>query len=145
MEVLRMVWDIWDPEEYRREMNKFLESFRMPIMKGFKEPLVDIEVTDKDVIARIELPGIDKNDIDLNITEDAVQVKAEKKKEAEIKKKGFYRQERSYTGFQRAFSLPVKVKPEDASAKLEKGVLEIVMPKAKPEKAEKKGKKIAVK
>lgn len=139
-----MVWDIWDPEEYRKEMKRFLESFRRPIMRGFKEPLVDIEITPKNVIARIELPGIDKKDIDLNITEDAVQIKAETKKEAEIKKKGYYKQERSYAGFRRFFSLPVKVKPEDATAKLEKGLLEITMPKARPGKV-KKGKKVAVK
>lgn len=143
-----MVWDIWDPYEemrrYRKEMQRFFESLRRPFISGFKEPLVDIEVTSKNVIARIELPGIDKKDIDLNITEDSVSLKAETKKEAEIKKKGYYKRERSYAGFRRFFSLPVKVKPEKATAKLEKGVLEITMPKAKPEKV-KKGKKIAVK
>ena len=139
-----MVWDILDPYEMRKEMQRFFEGFRMPAVKGFKEPLADIEVTGKEVIAHIELPGVEKKDIDLNITENAVEIKAEKKREAEIKKKGYYRQERSYAGFHRAFSLPVNIKPEQSTAKLEKGVLEIVMPKARPEKA-RKGRKVAVK
>ena len=129
-------------------MERLLREFRKPIMPvtaGFREPLADIQVTDKEVIINVELPGIDKEDVQLNITEDSIDIKAEKKKEIIEKKKGYFRQERGYAGFRRYFSLPVKVIPEKAEAKLEKGVLRIRIPRAKPEKKKKKEIKVKIK
>ena len=131
-----MNWDILDPYEdmkkFRHEMERaFQEAFRPRQSKEFlRQPLADVKETDKEVIAKLELPGIEKKDIDLNITEDMFEVKAERKEEAEEKKKGFYRQERKYSGYHRAFSLPCKVKPDKVDANFKNGVLEVIMPKA---------------
>ena len=128
-------------------MERLLREFRKPIMPvtGFREPLADIQVTDKEVIVNIELPGVDKEDVQLNITEDSIDIKAEKKKEIIEKKKGYFRQERGFAGFRRYFSLPVKVIPEKAEAKLDKGILRIRIPRAKPEKKKKKEIKVKIK
>jgi len=150
-----MVWDIWDPFEemkkFRKEIEKTFEDFyKKPIYKGEKrpvmrEPLADVVETEKEVVAKIELPGVDKKDIDLKITENMLGVKAEKKHEAEVKKKGYFRQERSYTGFQRAFSLPKKVVADKAQAEFKDGVLTVTMPKQKKEIEKEKVKKIPIK
>ncbi len=150
-----MSWDIWDPFEDMKNMQKDMEKtfrdfFRKPArlakQKLAREPLVDISETKKDVTAKIELPGIDKKDIDLNVTENMLAVKAEKKAEKEKKGKSFFRKERSYTCFQRAFSLPAKVKAEQAKADFKDGLLKVTVPKQKPEKKKKKkAKKVIIK
>lgn len=104
---------------------------------AFRNPLADLEETDKEVIAKFELPGVDKKDIELNITEDKIEVKVERKQEARIEKKGFYREERSYRGFYRSMALPSKVIPEKSKAKYKDGVLEVSMPKAEVKKKNK--------
>ena len=149
-----MRWDVWDPFEEMKKLRKeiektFEEFYRKPILKVkralMREPLTDIQETEKEIIARVDLPGIEKKDIDLKITENMLGIKAEKKQEAVEKKKGFFRQERSYAGYQRAFSLPARVIPEKSNAEFKNGVLKITMPKEKKKLKEKKVKKIPVK
>jgi HSP20 family protein len=151
-----MVWDIWDPFEemkkFRKEMEKAFEEFyKKPVISRkeralMREPLADIQETDKEIIVRAELPGIEKKDIDLKITESMLGIKAEKKAEAVEKKKGFFRQERSYAGYQRAFSLPAKVIPDKAKAEFRNGVLTVTIPKKEKKKIrEEKVKKIPIK
>jgi len=95
-----------------------------------KMPLSDVYETDKEVLAKIELPGIEKKDVHLNITENMIEVKAEKKHEAEISKKGYYKQERSYSGYYRTFPLPAKIDPNKVKASMKDGLLEIRAPKS---------------
>ena len=99
--------------------------------------MADLEETDNELIARFELPGVDKKDIQLNITENKIEVKAEKKQEEKIEKKGIYKEERSYTGFYRSFALPGEVVPEKSKAKYKDGILEVAMPKAEKTKKSK--------
>jgi len=144
-----MTWDIWDPLEDMRKMQKDMEKtfhdfFRKPSrlakQKLTREPLVDISETKKDVTAKIELPGVDKKDIDLKVTENMLAVKAKKKQETKQEKEGFFRHERSYQSFQRAFSLPTKVKASKAKAEFKDGLLKVTIPKVKPDKKKKKKK-----
>lgn len=142
-------------KRFRREMNRLFDSFfgsefaerALPDMSSmkkemqlFRQPLSDLKETDKEFIALIEIPGVDKKDIQLQITENTLEVKAEKKHEIKIEKEGYLRAERAYKGFYRAIPLPTRVIPEQATASYKNGVLEVVMPKAekkKPEKARK--------
>ncbi len=103
------------------------------IESDFRTPLTDVWETDKEVIATLELPGVDKKDIKVHATEDSVEVKVEKKQEVkqEDKKKGMYRIERSYSGFYRYITLPSKVNPDKIKATYKNGVLELRMPKLK--------------
>lgn len=105
--------------------------FPRPFFK-INEPRTDIENKAKTIEITAEMPGINQKDIKIHIERNRVEIKAEQKQETAIKKKNFYRQERSYTGFYRAFNLPTAVNPKKAKTVLKNGLLKIVMPKEKP-------------
>lgn len=118
-----------------------LSSPEVPVpYKGYREPFLDVFETKEDVVATIELPGVKKEDIDIDITESTLSVKAEVKEIEEAKEAGFYRRERRFAGFYREVSLPSKVDPEKAKATYSNGILEIRIPK----KEVAKGKKIKI-
>lgn len=125
--------DFWGSESY-----KALPDYtRNKGALALRSPLTDLEETDKEVIAKFEMPGVDKKDIQLNVTPDKIEVKVEKKQEAKVEKKGFYREERSYRGFYRAMALPSEVLADKAKAKYKDGVLEVTIPKAENKKKNK--------
>jgi len=97
-------------------------------------PLADLQETENEIIASFEIPGVDKKDIQLNVTENKIEVKIEKKQEAKIEKKGYFKEEKSYKGFYKAMSLPAEVIPEKTKASYKNGVLEVEMSKAKKER-----------
>jgi len=146
-----MKGDIFEKiRRFRKEMDRLFDTFwssseiskeTLPEirkdMQLLREPLSDLKETDKEILASIELPGIDKKDIQLQITENNLEVKVEKKQEAKIEKKGYIRAERSYKGFYRSISLPVKIIPEQAKASYKNGILEVVMPKAEKKRLKK--------
>jgi len=101
----------------------------------YRTPLTDMWETDKEVVITMELPGVRKEDIDINIYEDGIEVKVERKAERrdEDERKGMYRFERTYTGFYRYIPLPTNVDTERAEATYNNGVLEIRIPKIKIE------------
>jgi len=146
---MTMVWETWwDPfdemRRIRREMDRMFNNFLARPMyreesklKGWREPLTDFKETDNDLVLTIELPGIDKNDIQLNATEDFLEIKAETKNLIEEKEEGMFRRERNYKGFYRSFSLPCKIIPEKIDAVHENGVLKLKLPKVTPKKKEK--------
>lgn len=143
----------WDPFEEMREFKKrmdkaFEEFFKKPEVKllkhektalpALREPASDVVVKDGKAVVRIDLPGVDKKDIQLNVTETYVEVKAEKKHEVKVEKKGFFKQERSYAGFYRVIPLPAEVKAEKSEASYKNGVLEVKVPLKEKQKKEKK-------
>jgi HSP20 family protein len=97
----------------------------------FRKPLADIWEENNDFIAKIELPGVEKEDIHLNINEKNLEIKVEKKQEnkTEDQKKGVFRLERSYSGFYRCFRLPENVDKEKIDASYKNGILELKIPK----------------
>ena len=106
-------------------------------------PKVDIKETKKDIRVSAELPGMDGKDIDLTLTEGTLIIKGEKNSEAEDKKEGYHRIERSYGSFSRVIHLPEGIDEKKVEANYKKGVLKIVIPKTS--KAQEKQKKIEVK
>jgi len=113
---------------------------------NYKLPLSNIYETDKEIIAEIEMPGVDKKDIKIQIDKNGIEIKAENKAEIkqENQKKGIYRFERNYSGFYRYFSLPSYADTEKANAEYKNGILKIIIPKLKIVE-EKKKKLIEVK
>ena len=96
-----------------------------------------LDITDeKDQIkVKADLPGLKKEDIEINLENDILTIKGEKKEEKEIKEKDFIRSERYYGAFHRAFTLPASVDAAKVNAAYKEGVLEITLPKkegAKP-------------
>lgn len=97
----------------------------------FAEPCVDLEDREKEFYLCADLPGMKKEDIEINAAEDGIEIRVEAEREAEAEKKGYVRRERTYRGFYRRVSLPAKIKPNEVKAKYRNGVLEVHMPKAK--------------
>jgi HSP20 family protein len=91
-------------------------------------PSVDVFERDGALVMRADLPGLTKDDVTIEVTEDAIRVAGERKKEIEEEKEGVYRLERAYGRFYRAVPLPDGVKPEDVKATFTNGVLEVTAP-----------------
>lgn len=93
-------------------------------------PVAGIKETDTEVTATFEIPGALKENIDLNVTENSIEVKAEQKHEKEEKSRDYYGYAAVSRSFYRKLPLPVEVKADEAFANYENGVLKVTMPKA---------------
>ncbi len=123
-----------DLEDFQREMNHLFDvGLRRPLKVSNEDalwvPTVDI-VDEKDQIkVKADLPGMKKEEIEVNLENDVLSIKGEKKEEKEIKERDFIRSERYYGAFHRAFSLPSSVDAVKVNAVYKDGVLEITLPK----------------
>ena len=137
-----------DLSRWEREMEHLFDNFferRMGSRSGGLWPVrsanlapVDLYEDDDELVAKVELPGVDKDEIDVSISDHTLTVKAEKKNEQEIKDKNYYRVERSQGTIRRVVELPVDVEPEKIKASFKNGLLEIRMPRAHDEQNKQK-------
>jgi HSP20 family protein len=131
--------EVWDPfndmEEFKKKVDKMFEEFwksaTFPKDLKLREPLVDIVEKKNAYEARVELPGVNEKDVVVSIDNNKVEIKAEKRKEKEQKKKDYFRQERTYKAFYKAFTLPQAVNGEKAKMKFKDGMLLLTLPKLK--------------
>lgn len=133
---------------WERDMDRMLDDFfgrrarpwwperwlRLDEME-VRPPVVDVFEDKEDVVVKAELPGMEKDNIEVNLTDHTLTIKGEKKKEEEIKKENYYRAERSYGSFVRTLELPTEVKSDKVKAAFKNGILEIRMPKTEEAKA----------
>ena len=103
---------------------------------GAWAPQVEVLERDNQLVIRADLPGMTKDDINVDIDDNSLVLRGERKTEREENEEGYYRSERSYGSFYRRIPLPTGVNAEDAKANFHNGVLEITMPA--PEKSERK-------
>lgn len=95
-------------------------------------PAVDLKEMDEEYLLTAELPGLEEKDIEVDVDNDVLTLKGEKKTEREETKEGrWHLMERSYGSFERAFTLPRAVNPEAVKAEFTDGILAIHMPKKK--------------
>ncbi len=92
-------------------------------------PKVDIIDRESDVIVKAELPGVEKKDLDITLTDNTLTIKGSSKTETKEEKGDYYRAEISRGSFTRTMSLPADVKAGDAKAVFANGVLELTLPK----------------
>ena len=109
---------------------------------GAAWPSVNMDETKDKIRITAELPGVDKEDIDISITGDRVTIKGEKRAEDEKKGRDYYRVERFYGSFNRTLQLPCEVDADKTGARFKKGVLTINLPKTS--EAQKRSHRIAV-
>ena len=98
-------------------------------------PAVDIYETNDSFVVSADLPGLDKDEIQIDLKDNTLTLKGEKKFEEKVSKDNYIRVERTYGSFVRSFTLPQNVDPEKIKAKYKEGVLEVTIPKkeeAKP-------------
>jgi len=104
------------------------------------DPAVDLYEKDDHYVIKAELPGVDKNDVNIDLRDRLLTLSGERSYDNEVEKENYYRRERSFGRFQRSFTLPADVDPDKIKAEFKDGVLKIEVPK--PE--EKKSKKITI-
>lgn len=96
-------------------------------------PAVDIYETDNGIVLAAELPGIGKENIAVEVKDNILTLKGERKIGPEVKAENFYRRERCYGTFQRSFTLQQNIQPNLIKATFKDGVLQIEIPKPKEE------------
>lgn len=136
-----------DPfRDLQREMNRLFGEFfddLAPVGRGRESawapaafvPRVDVSETDTEVKVSAELPGMDEKDISVELQDDVLTLRGEKKSAQEEKGKNWFRREQSYGSFQRAIALPAGVEAAKAVAQFKKGVLTFTAPKRPEEQA----------
>jgi HSP20 family protein len=105
------------------------------LSSGIWSPPVDIYETEGDVILKAELPEVNQKDIDIQVENNTLTLKGERRFEKETKKENFHRIERAYGTFTRSFTLPNAIDQEKIHADYKDGVLKITMPKREETKS----------
>lgn len=133
-------------DSLRHEMDRlfdgFARGFGMPSLwdgfassDAFLTPRLDVAETDKAYEVSVELPGIERDDLEVNVANGVLTIKGEKKAESEAKDKGRLHVERSYGAFQRSLALPVDADDAKIDAAFKNGVLTLTIAKAAEAKA----------
>jgi len=130
--------------EFEEEWPEWPE-FRFPRVPMIRTPRMDIYETNGEVVAEVELPGVDPKNIEVEVKDNVLKVEAKAEEKKEIKEKGYYRKEMGARYFKRQVSLPTEVIGEKAEAEYTDGVLKVTIPKTKPKKVKEKKIKIRVK
>jgi HSP20 family protein len=111
-------------------MNRMLEDFFPGMANGFDwAPAIDVVETRDTIEVRGELPGLSREDIDVQVANGILTIKGEKKEVKEEREKRYHHREMRYGSFVRSVALPVDVRADEAKASFKDGVLSIVLPK----------------
>jgi HSP20 family protein len=106
-------------------------------------PQVEVFQRGDQLVVRADLPGLAKDDVQVEVTENAVTIQGERRHDHEERRENYYHSERSYGSFYRSIPLPEGVSADRAEAKFSEGVLEITMPA--PQRQERRGRRLEVK
>jgi HSP20 family protein len=131
----------WSPARdllsIRDEMNRLFNDFLGRTgdqeggwSTGAWAPPVDIRETDEAIILKAELPGFSKDDVHIELHNNRLTLRGERKHEAEVKEEQYHRRERAYGSFQRTFLLPATIDQEQVTASFKNGILELRLPKS---------------
>ncbi|PIG91287.1 Hsp20/alpha crystallin family protein [Gloeocapsopsis sp. IPPAS B-1203] len=132
----------WEPfrevDSLQRDMNRLFDSL---MRTGDGEtssmafvPAAEIEETPEAVHLKLEIPGMEAKDLDVQVTAEAVAVSGERKSETKTEEKGMTRSEFRYGSFRRVIPLPTRIKNDEVQAEYKNGVLDLTLPKAEAEK-----------
>jgi len=135
MELIR-----WNPRRdmfgMQHRMNRLMDDFFFPARNVDREdslwdwnPMVDIYDKDDHIVLQAELPGVDKEHINVDVKDRVLTLKGERTLDNEISENNYFRRERSFGKFERSFTLPVNVNPEDIKADFKDGLLRVEIPK----------------
>lgn len=118
-----------------REMQKEFEKKISEYTENIPEKLnMDVIETDDQIIIKTDLPGVKKEDINIELTENTISISAVFEEEVEVQEANFVKKERKYGEARREMRLPEKIKVEEAKAKFENGVLTVELPKVEVKK-----------
>ncbi len=148
----------WPVPAWEREIDRWFDDFRrhftLPRLWGperwwpstdvalLRMPAVDVYERPDEIVVKAEIPGLSKDEIEVNLTDSTLTLTGEKKKEEEVRDQDYYRCERAFGSFSRIIQLPSEVKSAEAKATFKDGVLEVRLPKS--EAAKRKAVKVQV-
>ena len=98
-------------------------------------PAVDIHKTEDGIVVQADLPGVKKEDVSVEVKENILIIRGERKTDESIKDENYFRRERCFGSFSRSFTLNDAIHPDKISAKFKDGVLKITIPKPKKTKS----------
>lgn len=128
-------------DNLRKDMEKAFSSFpsiQFPTIPKMAHTSCDLIDEGKQFRVKMDIPGVKRDEIKLEVTDNSLEVAAEHKEESEDKKKNYLRKERSHVSYYRTLPLSEKVVAGKVKAKLTDGVLDITLPKSKPTTISKK-------
>jgi HSP20 family protein len=131
----------WEPlkDTLRQQMNRLFDEIMHPeqaynlftkLENLTWHPAIELKEADENIILKVQVPGIDAKDLDIQVSENMVAIAGEYQEEKTSDSKGFFRSEFSYGSFQRIIPLPVNVKYEEVKAEVKHGVVTLTLPKA---------------
>jgi HSP20 family protein len=131
--------DDWLSTPAWKMFDKFLDDFHFPKsgQNDFYEPSIDVSETDSHVIVRAEVAGMDKNDLNVTMSDGLLTIRGEKKQEKEEEKENYRFVERRYGSFSRTLRIPDNVEADKIEASYIDGVLKVSIPKNEAEKPRK--------
>ncbi|MFM6322217.1 MAG: Hsp20/alpha crystallin family protein [Microcystis panniformis] len=134
----------WEPfrevESLQKEMNRLLDRI-VPTDVGNGEkvglsfiPAAEMTETPEAVQLKLEIPGMEAKDLNVEVTADSLTINGERKSEIKTEEEGFTRTEFRYGKFHRVIPLPVQVDNNNVTAEYKDGILNLTLPKAEEEK-----------
>ena len=136
----------WDPtrdlDTLQGDVNRLFDSFfgRRETAVGNDYgsrrwiPAMDLVETDEHLVLRADLPGVDRDNVEIEVKDGVLTISGERRAEHEDKREGFHRVERSFGRFSRSLELPQGIAADSVQARFERGVLELRMPKPEERK-----------
>lgn len=138
--------------QFAGEMERIFDSFGLGsglasrgfgLAPGAWAPQVEVFQRGGQFVVRADLPGLNRDDVRVEVTDDVVTIRGERRREHEEHREGYYRSERSYGGFIRTIPLPEGIEADKAAANFRDGVLEVTMPA--PRQEERRGRQVEIK
>ena len=131
----------WEPfremERLQRRMNHLFENWvtkdNGTTMWDFM-PAAEMDETDEEIELKLEIPGLEAKDLDVEVTETSVSISGERKESTKTEDKGMLRSEFHYGKFERVIPLPTEVKNDHVKAEYKNGILTLTLPKMEQEK-----------
>ncbi|ACK67962.1 heat shock protein Hsp20 [Rippkaea orientalis PCC 8801] len=128
-----------DMETLQRQMNRLFDDIFAPTwdreVKALSTvPAAELSETNEAILLKLEVPGMKPEDLDIQVTKEAVYISGERKQETVSEDKGVTRTEFRYGKFERAIALPALVNNTNVSAEYKDGILHLTLPKAEEEK-----------
>ncbi len=131
----------WQPfseiDSLQKEMNRLFDSLAPSNTENWDSafvPAAEMEETPEEIRLRLEVPGMDAKDIDIQVSAEAVSITGERKEETKTEEKGMTRSEFRYGSFRRVIALPTPVQNANVNAEYKDGILNLTLPKAEEEK-----------
>ena len=132
-------WNPWQEiDTMQRQINRLFEQASLPTASSttslYRVPAAEIKNTEDAIHLKLEVPGMEAKDIDVQVTENAVFISGERKTENKTEEKGVTRSEFQYGKFQRRIQLPARIQNTNVTAQYKDGILNLTLPKTEQEK-----------